>query len=406
MANTIKTLTAGDITRKALSILHNKATFLKTINRQFDSRFAKTGGKNGGYLEIREPNEFSVRTGAVMDTQDVTETTTQLVLATQKGVDINFSSAELTLSMDDFADRILEPAMTRLAADVEATMIADLYPRVWNFENTTFGTKPVLADVLAARSLLSKGLAPRSDRHMLVDSLAANAIITDGKALFHPASEIQQQYSEGMLGRIGGFTMHESEMTPTHTTGTRTTAGTCDLSAVANGDTTLDTAHTNTETFTKGDVLTVAGVYAVNQETKVPYAHLQQFTITTAITCDTTDTLAVTPTIYKSGPRQNVYSADWTDATAATVVDLAGSSGTASTAYVNSMAYHRDAFAAVFADLEMPQGVDFAARKVIDGVSLRVVRDFDIVNDKFPCRIDVLFGQKLLRGLWAARICS
>src|SRR3972149_186800 len=122
MSNTLKTLAAGDITRKALAVLHNKLTLTKTIDKQYDDRFAVSGAKNGGSLLIREPNQFTVRDGAVMDTQDVTESTQTLTVATQKGVDINFSSAELTLSLDDFSDRILTPAMSRLAADVDSTI--------------------------------------------------------------------------------------------------------------------------------------------------------------------------------------------------------------------------------------------------------------------------------------------
>src|SRR3972149_11890601 len=122
MPNTIKTLSDGDIVRKALLVLHNNLIFTKSINRQYDDRFAVAGAKNGGTLLIREPNQFTVRTGAVMDTQDVTETTQTLTVATQKGVDINFSSAELTLSLDDFSDRILTPAMSRLAADIDSTI--------------------------------------------------------------------------------------------------------------------------------------------------------------------------------------------------------------------------------------------------------------------------------------------
>jgi hypothetical protein len=109
MSNTIKTLSAGDITRKALDILHNHLIFCKTINREYDDRFARTGAKNGGTLLIRNPNQFTVRSGAVMDTQDLDETTQPLVVATQRGVDVNFSSYELTMSLDDFADRILNP---------------------------------------------------------------------------------------------------------------------------------------------------------------------------------------------------------------------------------------------------------------------------------------------------------
>lgn len=405
MGNTIKTLTAGDITRKALSILHNKSAFIGTINREYDDRFARSGAKNGGYLEIREPNQFTVRTGAVMDTQDVTETTQQLVLATQKGVDINFSSAELTLSLDDFSDRILDPAMTRLAAEVEKTVIYGVYPYVYNFENTTFGTKPVLADVLSCRAKLQQGLAPMGDRYGLVDALAANSIISDGKSLFHAASEIEKQYKEGALGRIASIDFMESEMTPVHTNGSRDdTTPVLDIATVANGATTITTTGAD-GTLKAGDVFTIADVYAVNPETKLPYPHLQQFAVTADMTLDATDVIAITPTIYKSGAKQNVYAATWSGSKALVFV-AAGGSGTASTAYTNSLIYHKNAFTFVSADLELPKGVDFAAREVYDGISLRVVRNFDIVNDKFPCRIDVLFGYKAIRPEWAVRMCS
>ncbi len=410
MSNTIKTLTAGDITRKALAILHNNLVFTKTINREYNDRFARSGAKNGGYLEIREPNQFTVRSGAIMDTQDVTESTQQLVLSTQRGVDINFSSVELTLSLDDFADRILKPAMSRLAAEVDKLVIANCYPYVYNFENTTFGTKPVLSDVLAARSLLSKGLAPSTDRVCMTDSLAANAIITAGYQVFNPASEISKQYEQGLLGNVYGFKFYESEMTPTHTNGSRVeTSCMCDTSGtgIVSGDATVTLQHVIlAETWNAGDVFTIAGLYAVNPETKATYAHLQQFAVTTKVTVASSASQAfeVSPTPITSGAKQNCVIV--TATASAVVLVSSGGSGVASTGYVNSLAYHKDAFTFVTADLEMPNGVDFAARENFDGISLRIVRQYDVINDKFPCRIDVLFGSKTLRPEWACRICS
>jgi len=412
MSHTIKTLSVGDITRKALEILHNNLVFVKTINRQYDDRFARAGAKNGGTLYIREPNQFTVRTGAVMDTQDVTESTQTLTLATQKGVDVNFSSVELTLSLDDFAERILNPAMKRLAAEVDKTVIAGCYPEVYNLENTTFGTKPVLADIMSARALLNKGLTPSGDRVIMTESLAANSIISDGKALYNPASEISRQYESGLIGTIGGFKFYESEMTPTHTCGTRTdTTPTCNTSATSTsfsqGGTTIKlSAGATGTTLLPGDTFTIAGLYAVNPETKAVYSHLQQWSVTaTADVTTTTTTVYVSPAIYTSGAKQNVSVV--TATAAAAVINLtAGGSGSAGVSYVHTLAYHKDAFTFVTADLEMPQGVDFASRKVIDGISLRIVRQYDVVNDKFPCRIDVLFGYKCIRPEWACRLSS
>jgi hypothetical protein len=377
-----------------------------------DDRFARSGAKNGGYLEIRNPNQFTVRTGAVMDTQDVTEDTTQLVLATQKGIDINFSSAELTLSMDDFKARILTPAMARLAAEIEKTVIDGCYTAVYKFENTAFSTKPTLADILSARAMLQQGLAPTDNRYGLVDALAANAIITDGKSLFHAASEIDRQYKKGKLGEIAGIEWNESEMTPRFTAGSRDdTTPITNTATWANGDTTIvTTGFDNGATLTVGDVFTVSGVYSVNPETKVSTGCLMQFAITAAKTCDGSDTISVTPTIYISGAKQNVTHATWTGNGSLVFVAVTNApycgSGTASATLTNSLVYHQDAFTFVSADLEMPKGVDFAYRSVYDGISLRLVRNYDIINDKFPCRIDVLFGYKTIRPEWAVRMCS
>jgi hypothetical protein len=407
MGNTIKTLSAGDITRKALQILHNNLVFCKSINKEYDSRFAKSGAKNGGTLLIREPNQFTIRDGAVMNTQDVTERTQTLTVATQKGVDINFSSVELTLSLDDFSKRIIEPAITRLAAEVDKAVISNVYPYVPKLVNTAFGTKPVLTDVLAARAALQQGLAPTSNRILMTDSLAANSIITSGTSLYNPAGEISRQYSTGLLGSLYSFQHYESEMTPVHTNGTRTDATpVVDISTISNGDTTITTTgQTNGQTIKVGDVFTIADVYDVNPETKVSTGSLKQFSIGADLTCDATDVFTLTWPIYKSGPYQNVYAAAWTGSKAIVHV-AAGGSGTASAALRHSLAYHRDAFTVVTADLEMPTGVDFAYRAKMDNISMRLVRNFDIVNDKFPCRIDVLFGSKCLRPEWACRVPS
>jgi hypothetical protein len=408
MANTLKTLSDGDITRKALSILHNKLVFCKTINRQYDDRFAREGAKNGGSLLIREPNQFTVRSGAVMDVQDVTESTQTLTVATQKGVDVNFSSVELTLSLDDFADRILEPAMSRLAAEVDKTVLHDVYTDVYNHVNTTFGTAPDLQDVQSARAKLSKGLAPPGNRIMLMESLGMNNVVHAGRALFNPSSEIARQYDMGVVGQAHGFTFYESELIPTHTQGTYadSDAGIVNTSTgITSGTATIAiTSCTSGGTMTAGQVFTVADVYAVNPETKDRYAHLQQFVVTTAATASTTNiTPAVSPTPITSGAKQNVELVS-AGASKAVLTETAGGSGTLSTGYPQHMAYHRDAFTLVTADLELPRGADMAAREVYDGISLRLWRDGDITNDKFPCRIDVLFGWKCIRPEWACRL--
>src|SRR5579872_5363398 len=155
MANAL--LTPQQITREALRVLHNKLTFIGAINRQYDDSFAKAGAKIGDTLKIRLPNQYTVRTGKTLSAQDVTEQSVSLQIATQKGVDVNFSSAELTMSLDDFSSRILEPAMAVLASSLEAdafTMYRDVCQQVG-----TAGTTPnTLLTYLQARAKLNNSL--------------------------------------------------------------------------------------------------------------------------------------------------------------------------------------------------------------------------------------------------------
>lgn len=404
MGNVFKTLDDGDVLRRSLSMLHNDLIFCKSINREYDKSFGVTGAKNGGIIKLRDPNQFEVRTGEVMSTQFVEETTQDFVVGTIKGIDWDLSTVDRTLSIDDIEERYLKPMMSRLAAEIDAKAIANCYPAVYQFQNTTFGTKPVLADVLSAGARLNQSLAPDGDRTAMVDSLASNSIVTDSKSLFSPASEISRQYTKGKVGEVGGFAVKRSEMTPTHTTGSRDdTTPICDISSISNGDTTLTTTGGD-GTVVVGDVFTIADVYDVNPETKVSYAHLKQFRYRTAKTCDATDVFDISPTIYKSGAKQNCYAAAWTGNKAIVNV-AAGGSGTASTAFVNSLFFHKDAFTMATADLFLPPG-GVAERKVMDGISMRLWQQGEIINNMIPLRLDVLMGAMAQRPEWAVRVCS
>lgn len=160
MANTILTPTA--VTREALRVLHQKCNFIGSINRQYDDSFAKSGAKIGDSLKIRLPNEYTVRSGAVLDVQDTTETSTTLQIATQKGVDLNFTSVDLTLSLDDFSKRILEPAMSVLAAAIESDVM-NVYKSV-PYQVDNIDAAATFAKLLAGRKILNDNLAPYNAR--------------------------------------------------------------------------------------------------------------------------------------------------------------------------------------------------------------------------------------------------
>lgn len=393
MANSLLTPTA--VTRKALQILHQKLTFIGSINRAYDDSFAKSGAKIGDSLKIRTPNQYTVRTGATLSAQDTTESSVTLQVATQKGVDLNFTSSELTLSMDDFSERILEPAMAVLAANIESDALS-MYKDVYQIVDGD-AVAPALVHFLTGRQFLNEALTPMDNsRTALLTPEHCRKIVDGLKGLFQDSSEIAKQYREGMMGRTAGFNFGESTHLSTHTTGTaaKTTAYLTNGVAQTGASIAVDTGTT---TFKKGDVITIAGVNMVHPETKADLGRLQQFVLT-ADYAGGAGSIAVSPSITASGATQNVSNAA---ADNSAVVKVGAG---ASELLTNSLVYHKNAFTFATADLIMPQGVDFSAREVYDGISMRVVRAYDINADKFPCRLDVLYGFKTLRPQLACRI--
>ena len=386
MANSILTPTA--VTREALRILHQKLNFVGNIVRQYDDSFAKTGAKIGDSLKIRLPNQYTVRTGATLSAQDTTETSTTLQVATQKGVDLNFTSVDLTLSLDDFSKRILDPAMSVLAANVEAdalSMYKDVYQSVWNG-----GAAATYNKALDARVILNRSLAPMGDRTALMDSLGMADLVKDTKTLFQDDASISKQYKEGYMGRAAGFDWAENTMMPSHT---RSGANGAYLTNGATQSGSTLVVDTGATAPSAGDVITIAGVFSVHPETKVSTGVLQQFVIGSGATATS---FPITPAIVATGATQNVSN---TAADNSAVTFL----GTASTAVQTGLLFQKEAFAFATADLVMPSGVDFARREVLDGVSMRIVRQYDINNDKFPCRLDILYGYKTIRPQLAVR---
>ena len=394
MANNLITPTA--VARGALAILHQKANFIGNINRQYDDSFAKSGAKIGDTLKIRLPNQYTVRSGATLSTQDTTETNTTLQVATQVGVDLNFTSADLTLSMEDFSSRILEPAMSALAANIEATVYAGCYKAV---NNMIDGDAAAMAYdyMMQGRQRMNEELAPMDgDRTAIWSPYHARKLNVDLKGLFNDSAQVAKQYREGIVGRTGGFDHYENTHVGKHTTGTAAkTTGYLSNGATQSGATI--TVDTGTTSFLVGDIITFAGVNAVHPETKADLGRLAQFVVT-ANSGTSATSLAISPAIVATGATQNVTT---TVADNSAIVKVgAGASETLDT----SMVFHKNAFTFATADLVMPQGVDFAAREVLDGISMRIVRQYDIANDKFPCRLDVMYGYKAIRPTWACRV--
>ncbi|MCA6263965.1 P22 phage major capsid protein family protein, partial [Phenylobacterium sp.] len=255
--------------------------------------------------------------------------------------------------------------------------------------------------VLQGRKLLQDSLAPLNDRTALLNTQDNVDMVDALKGLFQDSSGIAKQYREGYMGRTAGFDFAENTLLPRHTRGAANTAYTTStlvgVLPISATPVTAITVATGTGAMAKGDVFTIANVFAVHPETKANTGVLQQFTVRTAY-AGGGGSLQISPSIVLAGGAQNVV-IPTTSATAGLTF-----AGTASTAVSTSLVYQKDAFAFATADLQMPRGVDFAAREVYDGISMRVVRQYDINTDRFPTRIDVLYGYQTLRPQLAARI--
>lgn len=402
MPNSI--LTIDMITRKALEILENNLVLTRNVNRQYDNSFAVEGAKIGSTLRIRKPDRALVTDGAALQVQDENQQYTTLTVSSQKHIGVNFTTAELTMQLDDFADIILKPRISQLASSIDND-VANAYKSIYQSVGTP-GTTPATSLVLLqGQQKLNEMATPMSPRYATVNP-AANAQLVEGmKGFFNPTDVISRQFKNGMMGEgvLGYDEINMSQSITNHTTGTRSTADTILVNGTIStqGQSTISIdGGTGSATVTVGDVFTVAGVYSVNPQTRQSTGSLQQFTVTAANTASGgawTD-IAVSPAMYTSSHALATIDAFPQDGAAITFM------GAASTAYPQNLIYHKDAITMATADLLMPQGVDMASRQVHNGISMRIVRQYDINNDRMPCRIDVLYGYSTIRPEMATRL--
>jgi hypothetical protein len=339
--------------------------------------------------------QYTVASTPALALNNTVETNTTLTISTQKHVDFSFSSAELTLNIDDFSARYIEPAMAVLAANIEADALS-MANSVWNQVNGQ-GAAQSFRNVLIARKLLLDNLTPQSKQWRLRINTQDNVDMVDQlKGLFQQSTQIANQYTDGVMGLSGGFEWAENTFLSTFTPGARA-AATYQVNGPNQTGSTL-AVKTGTGAMVVGDVFTIAGVFRVHQETKANTGVLQQFVVTAAY-AGGSGNVSIAPAITTTGPYQNVSGSPADNATITFP-------GTASTATGLSIAFHPDAFTFATADLVMPGGVDMAARVVKDGISMRGVRQYSISDDTFPFRLDVLYGYAAIRPQLACRLLA
>lgn len=399
MANTLTFIDM--VAREAQSIAHEKCQFIGTTDLQYDSSFAKSGAKIGDTLRVRKPNQYTRTQGSrVMDVQDQNEATQNITVATQDHVDMRFNSAEMTLDTDSpkevaaFSKRYIEPAVSVLVSGIEADYLAFASKATFNVAGTAGTAITDLTAPGAARAKLNQALAPKGDRSVQMDSVTMASLVKGVAAYFNPSGAISSQYKEGLVARTAMADFYENERVWT-LPNAGDVAGTLDTYTVTEGDADLTVTGLSVAPVA-GMVFTLDGVYDVHPETKQAYAHLKQFVVQSG---STTTNIVYAPKIYSSasGALQNVSALPATTA-AVTFV------GSASASYVQPLMYHKEAFQFVTADLPLMDDAHKCARRMKDGLSLRVWQASDIRNDELLMRIDILYGFAALRPEWACRM--
>ena len=399
------------VLKESLSIAHEKITFIGTVDRQYDStfRYDPSRGPNGQTIRVRNPNQYTRRQGSrVMDVQDQDETTQNITVATQDGVDMRFNSQELIQSVnstgafDNLSKNYIEPAIAALISGIEADFLEACTKATWNVVGSAGTAMTTLSYPGSARARLNQGLAPKADRAIQVDSVTMGGLVNGVSAYFAPTDAIGKQYREGLVKRTAMADYYENERCWTLTNSADVTANTNADAGVTDGGSTINVSEDLAQADqVVGSVSTVAGVYSCHPETKAAYSHLQQFVVTatgaTAVT--------VKPTIYLTGAKKNVCSSTGADLATTDFNEQAMTfSGAASTSYVQPLMYHKEAFQFITADLPLMDDAHKCVRRTMEGLSMRAWMGSDIRNDELLMRIDILYGMAQLRPEWACRI--
>ena len=403
MANSL--LTPSVIAAECLRMFDNKLAFTSKIDKQLSKEFAKSGAKIGNTITVRKPWRPSTRQGPAISIQSVTEEMVPLVLSNQTGVDFTFTSQDLALTIDDFSNRYIKPAVVAAANYVDQQNLIMAAQNTFNAVGVS-GTAPATALLyLQAQQKLNELATPfDGERSAFVNPAGSAAIVNALTGLFQSSEKIKEQYEKGMMGLAFGAEFYMAQNVYSYTTGTGGTSSPTTLTTGSpqTGSSLSVVSWGSTSTAVAGDVFTIAGVYKVNPITKQTIGTvLQQFVVTANATASggAITNLAISPSIITSGPTQTVSAAPTTSA-AITMVT------TANTGTANNILCHKDAFTMGCADLELPEGVHFAARAKDEesGLSIRIVRAYDINSDQIPCRLDILWGNAAFRPEWSCRL--
>ena len=391
MSNTL--VTCSIVAKESLAILENMLGFSSSVNRDWEDEF--TGNMSRGYapgatINIKKPPRITYRAGRVAVPQSTVETTVPITLS-QGGADLNFTSSERTLSLTKLESK-LQAAVAAVANEIDRQGLFMAYQNTYNALNSA-GTVPssqanALAAVTGINQRLDEMAAPRDKQRALILNPSMNAAMIQGFAgLFNASDKLSKQYGSGMMVDALGLTYAMDQNVATHTNGAATASN---INGSNQTGSTITVAATGGGTLSKGSVITLPGCYAVNPQSRQSTGVLAQFVVTSDVAQGATS-IPISPAIVTSGAFQNV-----------TASPTSGSPfviwGAASTAYTQSIGFHKDAFTLACVPMWAPpggKGVIDVAQESYKGMNIKVTEFYDGVNDNSIMRLDVLFG-------WAA----
>ena len=393
MANEL--LTTDRIADRALMRFSESLSFLKTIPRTYDSSFAKSAPKIGDTLRVPIPQHAVVNHGRVASPAPMKTIVRPVTIQDQVNFSIQYTSAELALDIEEFDKRYISQQVADLAVTVEADVQALAYQAVPNQTGDPDAAWTKIAYANLAKKFCEDNGAGRGQKKMLTNNAADTSIIPALSGLFNSQQQIKQQYEDGVMGVAAGFDWTSTTVAPVHTRGTAN--GAYLTNGVAQEGSTL-AVDTGTGTMLTGDIITIAGVFAVHPQTKQTLGYLRQFVVT-ADFAGGAGNVSIYPAIVASGSEQNVTNAA---ADGQSVLVGGGASGNV---YGINLAYRPEAFSFVTVDLPELTGWK-NSRRQFEGISMRVVEASDAINDMNLTRFDVMWGFGALRPEWACRIAN
>jgi hypothetical protein len=400
-------LTDDVLAKEALMLVENNLSITRRIARRYEKKFGQDGNKIGDSLNIRLPVRWEGREGELMNPEGAQERSVAMKIDRLIGQDLEFSNVDLTLKIDMFKERYLDTACASIANRIDKA-VCEQYKNVPNATGTP-GTVPVALDsYFDASVLLSNYGVPAGKRTIVLSPRMEATIVNALKGLFQAAKAIADQYDTGGMGHVIGFDWEMDQNVTTHAVGALggtplvNGAGQTGSTIITNGWTAAAAPR-----LKQGDVVTFAATDGLNPQNREDTADLRMFAVTADTSSDGSGnlTIPIFPSLTIAGPYRNASGAPAANA----IVKIFGSA----TAYAalntkQGLAFHKEWMQAAFVDLDLPKNMEMAARAKSDklGISIRIIKGYDIRTNQQLCRLDVLFGLKQTYEDFCCRIAS